>query len=66
MCVTTCLLLQWEPKHVSYNFDVRKGPISIEYFKGGETNICYNALDRWVLGSRKVEQDLGQGRLTWG
>jgi hypothetical protein len=27
---------------------VRKGPIHIEWFKGGLTNICYNALDRWV------------------
>ena len=26
-----------------------KGPISIEWFKGGRTNIAYNALDRHVL-----------------
>ncbi|KAL8139984.1 hypothetical protein V2J09_006005 [Rumex salicifolius] len=28
------------------NLDVRKGAISIEWFKGGITNICYNCLDR--------------------
>jgi acetyl-CoA synthetase len=39
---------QWDEEHISYNFDVRKGPISVEYFKGGLTNICYNALDRHV------------------
>ena len=27
-----------------YNFDVSKGPISIDWFQGGKTNICYNCL----------------------
>jgi Acetyl-coenzyme A synthetase N-terminus len=40
------LLTQWDKDHVSYNFDVRQGPISVQWFKGGTTNICYNALDR--------------------
>jgi len=40
--------VQWDEEHISYNFDVRKGPISVEWFKGGTTNICYNALDRHV------------------
>ena len=31
-----------------YNFDMNKGPISIDWFQGGKTNICYNALDRHV------------------
>ncbi len=31
-----------------YNFDVRKGPVKIEWFVGAETNITYNALDRHV------------------
>jgi len=40
---------KWDPSNaVSANFDVREGPISIEWFKGGTTNICYNALDRWI------------------
>lgn len=39
---------QWDEEHISWNFDVRKGPISVEFFKGGMTNICYNALDRHV------------------
>ena len=30
----------------SYNFDIDKGPIQIEWFKGGQTNITYNCLDR--------------------
>ncbi len=29
-----------------YNFDVRKGPISIRYFAGGKLNVSYNCLDR--------------------
>eukprot|EP00871_Galdieria_phlegrea_P003885 jgi/Galph1/4498/GphlegSOOS_G3179.1 len=33
---------------LKYNFDVRKGPIFVEWFKGGKTNMCYNALDRHV------------------
>lgn len=28
-----------------YNFDIRKGPITTEWFIGGETNIAYNCLD---------------------
>jgi len=35
-------------KHMEYNFDMRKGPVSISWFKGGRTNICYNALDRHI------------------
>lgn len=31
-----------------YNFDVRKGPVKIEWFVGAETNLTYNALDRHV------------------
>ena len=31
-----------------YNFDLRKGPIKIEWMVGSKTNICYNALDRNV------------------
>jgi acetyl-CoA synthetase len=33
-------------KVLNYNFHRSKGPIQIEWFKGGTTNICYNALDR--------------------
>lgn len=31
-----------------YNFDVREGPVKIEWFVGAETNLTYNALDRHV------------------
>lgn len=30
----------------SANFDLRRGPVAIEWFKGGKTNITYNCLDR--------------------
>ncbi|KAG6548991.1 hypothetical protein Mapa_009433 [Marchantia paleacea] len=33
----------------NYNFDADKGPVFVEWFKGGYTNVCYNALDRHVL-----------------
>lgn len=48
MLILIFVKLQWDEEHISYNFDVRKGPIHVEYFKGGLTNICYNALDRHV------------------
>ena len=38
---------------VNYNFDVRKGPISIKWMEGAKTNICYNVLDR------NIEKGLG-------
>ena len=31
-----------------YNYDVRKGSVSIEWFKGGKTNITVNCLDRYL------------------
>ncbi|KAI3924991.1 hypothetical protein MKW92_029234, partial [Papaver armeniacum] len=39
---------KWPQQQQVYteNLDVRKGDIKIEWFKGGMTNICYNALDR--------------------
>ena len=30
----------------SYNYDRRKGPVSIEWFSGAKTNACYNCVDR--------------------
>lgn len=30
----------------NYNYDVRKGHVSIEWFKGGKTNISVNCIDR--------------------
>lgn len=40
--------LQFPANHHSFNFDPRKGPVHVEWFQGGTTNVCYNALDRWV------------------
>ncbi|CCK78690.1 acetate--CoA ligase [Desulfobacula toluolica] len=39
----------WEKRWDSvrdYNYSISKGPINIEWFKGGKTNITYNCLDR--------------------
>lgn len=33
----------------TYNFDVTKGGVSIKWFPGAQTNICYNCLDRNVI-----------------
>ena len=33
---------------MKYNFDLRKGPIKIEWMKGAKTNMSYNCLDRNV------------------
>ena len=30
----------------SYNYDMNAGPIALEWFAGGQTNIAYNCLDR--------------------
>lgn len=30
---------------LNYNFDINKGPINIEWMKGGKTNLCYNCVD---------------------
>lgn len=54
--VSSCYKLyhvQWDANHMSYNFDMRNGPVNIEWFKGGTTNICYNCLDR------NIERGLG-------
>lgn len=45
-----------DEEHMSFNFDVRKGPIYSSWFAGGRTNVSYNALDRHVQeghGDRK-------------
>src|SRR5690349_16912234 len=48
----------WETeptKSASYNLDPRIGRVSINWFEGGRTNICYNLVDRHVkagLGGR--------------
>ena len=44
--------MQWDANHFEYNFDMRKGPISVKWFKNGRTNMCYNCLDRWVAAGR--------------
>jgi len=36
---------KWD-KVEEYNFDHRKGPISVKYFDGGKLNVSYNCLDK--------------------
>ena len=36
---------KWETVR-GYNYDRRDGPISVEWFKGAKTNVCYNCVDR--------------------
>ncbi|KAG2494997.1 hypothetical protein HYH03_006930 [Edaphochlamys debaryana] len=38
--------------HLTYNTDLRRGPVNIQFFRGGTTNISYNCLDRWVEAGR--------------
>ncbi|CAG2168596.1 unnamed protein product, partial [Oppiella nova] len=42
-------------KIFSYNFDVHKDPIDVQFMKGSKTNACYNLIDRIIksgLGER--------------
>ncbi|OAY76212.1 Acetyl-coenzyme A synthetase, chloroplastic/glyoxysomal [Ananas comosus] len=50
----------WDPEVYAENIDVRKGAVSIEWFKGAKTNICYNAVDRNLEGG-----DGGKVALYW-
>jgi acetyl-CoA synthetase len=43
---------KWIPNHISWNFDLSKGPVHVEWFQGAETNLCYNCLDRNVKCGR--------------
>ncbi|MDA8136061.1 MAG: acetate--CoA ligase [Desulfobacteraceae bacterium] len=52
----------WEKKWDrvrDYNFTLSKGPIHIEWFRGGKTNITYNCLDR------HLKDRGGQTALIW-
>eukprot|EP00413_Alexandrium_margalefii_P014462 CAMPEP_0204532228 /NCGR_PEP_ID=MMETSP0661-20131031/11608_1 /ASSEMBLY_ACC=CAM_ASM_000606 /TAXON_ID=109239 /ORGANISM="Alexandrium margalefi, Strain AMGDE01CS-322" /LENGTH=676 /DNA_ID=CAMNT_0051538453 /DNA_START=52 /DNA_END=2082 /DNA_ORIENTATION=- len=44
--------LHWETPFSSvgpeYNFDRTKGDVSVKWFQGGKTNLCYNCLDAHV------------------
>ena len=34
---------------MKYNFNVKDAPIKIEWMCGAQTNICYNALGRFLF-----------------
>jgi acetyl-CoA synthetase len=52
LCLRVCFCLQWDTQHYDCNFDLRNGPIFVNWFKGGRTNVTYNCLDRWVAAGR--------------
>ena len=33
---------------LSHNFDPSKGPVSVNFMPDSSTNVCFNALDRWL------------------
>lgn len=39
----------WNGPFLEHNFNMNDGPISIRWFGGAETNVCYNCVDRHVL-----------------
>ncbi|GAQ82983.1 AMP-dependent synthetase and ligase family protein [Klebsormidium nitens] len=43
---------KWTAPFCEYNFDMRKGPIVVNWFTGAQTNVSYNALDRHVKAGR--------------
>eukprot|EP00887_Chlorella_sp_A99_P006499 scaffold3.g6499.t1 len=43
---------KWDGPVSNYNLDLNKGNVFIEWFKGAQTNVCYNALDRHVAAGR--------------
>ena len=42
---------------LNYNFNVKDGPIKIEWMKDGKLNICYNTLDRHLEKRAQQVQD---------
>ena len=40
-----------------FNYDLNDGPIDVRWFEGGETNVCYNCVDRH-LDERRDKVDL--------
>ena len=44
---------KWD-KVMDYNYDMNKGRVKIEWFRGGKTNITYNCLDRHL--SKRADQ----------
>ena len=39
---------KWTKDILSYNFDINQGAISIKWYNGALTNMCYNVLDRII------------------
>lgn len=45
LCVPS---VQWQRDHTSSNIDTNHGRIFTEWFKGAQTNLAYNCLDRHI------------------
>ncbi|KIZ00279.1 acetyl-CoA synthetase [Monoraphidium neglectum] len=43
---------QWDRDHTTFNFDLSRGRIGSTWFKGAQTNITFNCLDRWVIAGK--------------
>jgi acetyl-CoA synthetase len=58
---------KWD-RVLDWNFDLRKGPVKVQWFLGGKTNVCWNALDRHLKERGKQKaiiwegNDLGESR----
>ena len=48
MILIKSMCVQWQGHHTKSNMDASKGPITTEWFKGAQTNIAHNCLDRHV------------------
>jgi acetyl-CoA synthetase len=58
---------KWD-RVLDWNFDLKKGPVKVQWFLGGKTNVCWNALDRHLKerGNQKAiiweGNDLGESQ----
>ena len=52
LCLRACFCLQWDNQHYDCNIDMRTGPIVVNWYQGGRTNVTYSCLDRWVAAGR--------------
>ncbi len=53
--------MQWEQDHFRSNFDIRQGPIFIEWFRGAKTNVSFNCL---VSGVASLPPPPAEPRVT--
>ena len=54
---------KWD-RILSYNYHLSKGPISVKWFEGGQTNLAYNCLDRHLEDRADQPAILWEGNET--